>query len=132
MGLLIEEEKIVALLKPQVLAITTTGASADVALLEDDSIAVLQLGSVVDVTSVTVTIEGSRTNIGGSYEVLGSFTATADDGIAAIGINLAGVNFARAVVTLVGAIISTEVPISVSLIGKLTFEALGINSPTVS
>lgn len=131
MGSKIEKEKVIGLLKPITITTATTSTAVAVNLFEDDCVAVLQLGTIVD-AHVTVTIEATAGTSGGSYTTVGTFTETIASGIGAVAVDLAGQTFARAKIAMTGTATTTVVPISVSLFGSLSHEANDLNSATVA
>lgn len=125
-----ETVKALQLLPVQVITETTTGTGVNVEAYNDDALIVLSLGTFVSDPSVTVTIEKSAT-LNGSYSTIGTFTAATAAGEAAIGVDLTGVNFIRAVATVTGGT-SPEIPVSVIAISKLSYQANTLNSATVA
>lgn len=134
METLIEKVKAISLIKPADITTATTGSAIAINLYDEDAMAVLHTGSFTSTPSVDVTIEATAGTSGGSFTTVGTFTQTAvtGGGIAAVSVNLSGKTFARAKIVMTNGGTTQSVPIAVSLYGKLTYQALGINSATVA
>ena len=123
----------IGLLKPQAVVTSMTGAAVAINLFEDDAVAVLQSGAFVSTPTLDVTIEAS-TSVSTGYVTAGTFTTSTltSGGEAAIGVNLAGMNYVRAKIVLTNGGTTQSVPIAVSLFGGLDYQASTINSAAIA